>query len=112
MKYTTGANISDYRVLYFKVIAIIMEEEACVLSNPLHPHNPTNSIPSQSVSANSLSSQIQRQMQMKRHDLTKAATMQRRIHVPSNHAKKGAHANTKYGKTTANGNQHLVNLNI
>ena len=70
----------------------------CVLSNPLHPHNPTNSIPSQSVSANALSSQIQRQMQMKRHDLTKAATMQRRIHVPSHHAKKGAHANTKHEK--------------
>ena len=62
-----------------------VEEEACVLSNPLHPHNPTN--------ANALSSEIQRQMQMKRHDLTKAATMQRRIHVPSHHAKKGAHAN-------------------
>ena len=67
-------------------------EEACVLSNPLHPHNPTNSIPSQSVSADALSSQIQRQMQMKRHDLTKAATMQRRIHVPCHHAKKGAYS--------------------
>ena len=66
----------------------------CVLSNPLHPHNPTNSIPSQSVSANALSSQIQRQMQMKIHDLATAATMQRRTHVPSHRAKKGAHANT------------------
>ena len=33
-----------------------------------------------------------------RHDLTKAATMQRRILVPSHYAKKGAHANTKQEK--------------
>ena len=61
-------------------------------SHKFHP------IPKCDVSANALSSQIQRQMQTKIHDLATAAIMQRRTHVPSHHAKKGAHANTKQEK--------------